>query len=575
MGLKRTPRGALVGLAAGLLVLMVLNLLAPTGGVVVAQDQPTPTPEPTSTPLPPTATSLPSFQLQATYALLPEGDLNADGIPNPGDTVVYTIRVISSGGAPAGPTELVFLFDSNFISGVAAITGGGIAGEGQVLWNLPQMEVGQQIEVSFTATLRGIFPPGRTQVAGTALVRSGGIELGRTTTPIIEVIGPDLRLVDVTSELVTDVAQNGRIDPGDTVRFVLSYANSGGGASQEAWLVADYPDELTREITSNPNNAQDTDGTLVWLIGSVPAGGTVNVVQFTVTFQETFPPGVVTYELRASLRSRAGVLDERALAVPVFGPSLVVTPTIEFLVDASGDGLADAGDQIRVTIQYANVGTDTASNVVLSAAYDPAYLEVSGVQPEGVQDTQQGTISWNFPALEAGSTGQVAFQARVLTLPAGLANVRIAINIASDQTLSTSQEAQIGVTAPTPTPEATPATPLVSETRVAQGQGILSSFSIALLVGAFLLLSLLAIVYVASRVLPATPEEREALDTEEERTANRQLVRELLEGVVLTAILFSVMVLGLQNALDRNSINSIIAGIVGYVAGRVTSGGTR
>jgi hypothetical protein len=575
MGLKRTPRGALVGLVAGLLVLVVLNLLAPTGGVVVAQDQPTPTPEPTSTPLPPTATPLPTFQLQAAYTLLPEGDLNADGLPNPGDTVVYTIRVINSGTSPAGPVELVFLFDSSFISGVAAITGGGIAGEGQVLWNLPQVDAGQQIEVSFTATLRGIFPPGRTQVAGIALVRSAGVELGRTTTPVIEVVGPDLRLVDMTSELVTDVAQNGRVDPGDTVRFTLSYANSGGGASQEAWLVADYPDELTREITSNPNNAQDTDGTLVWLIGSVPAGGTVNFVQFTVTFQDSFPPGVVAYDLKALLRSGTGVLDERTLTVPVSGPSLIVTPSVEFLVDASGDGLADEGDQLQIALQYANVGTDTANNVVLSVTYDPTQLEVSGVQPEGTLDAQQGTISWNIPVLEAGSVSQVTFQARVLTLPAGLANVRIAVSIASDQTPSTSQEVRIGVTVPTPTPEATPTTPLVSETRVAQGQGILSSFSIALLVGAFLLLSLLAIVYVASRVLPATPEEREALDTQEERTANRQLVRELLEGVVLTAILFSVMVLGLQNALDRNSINSIIAGIVGYVAGRVTSGGTK
>jgi hypothetical protein len=31
------------------------------------------------------------------------------------------------------------------------------------------------------------------------------------------------------------------------------------------------------------------------------------------------------------------------------------------------------------------------------------------------------------------------------------------------------------------------------------------------------------------------------------------------------------MILGLQNALDQNSVNSIIAGIVGYVGGRVAS----
>jgi hypothetical protein len=81
---------------------------------------------------------------------------------------------------------------------------------------------------------------------------------------------------------------------------------------------------------------------------------------------------------------------------------------------------------------------------------------------------------------------------------------------------------------------------------------------------------LLAIVFVASRVLPGSREEREEQD-EEDRASQRRLVRELIEGVIITAILFSVMVMGLQNALDQDSVNSIIAGIVGYVAGRVAS----
>jgi hypothetical protein len=144
--------------------------------------------------------------------------------------------------------------------------------------------------------------------------------------------------------------------------------------------------------------------------------------------------------------------------------------------------------------------------------------------------------------------------------------------VTSDQTGESRLEVLVALNAPplTPTPGPT-ATPSIQQTRPAQGQGILGAYAIALLIGSFLVLSLLSIVYVASRVLPGTVEERETLDTEEERADNRRLVRELLEGVILTAILFSVMILGLQNALDQNSVNSIIAGIVGYVGGRVAS----
>jgi hypothetical protein len=145
------------------------------------------------------------------------------------------------------------------------------------------------------------------------------------------------------------------------------------------------------------------------------------------------------------------------------------------------------------------------------------------------------------------------------------------VTIASDQTGPTRREVAIPADAPPPAPEeAAEATPQITESRPAQGQGILSGSTVAVLIGLFLAFGLLSLVYIGSRVLPGTPEER-ATEDEEERLAHRRLVRELVEGITLVAILFSVMILGLQNALDQDSVNSIIAGIVGYVAGRVAS----
>ncbi|RPJ02577.1 MAG: hypothetical protein EHM39_01550 [Chloroflexi bacterium] len=40
------------------------------------------------------------------------------------------------------------------------------------------------------------------------------------------------------------------------------------------------------------------------------------------------------------------------------------------------------------------------------------------------------------------------------------------------------------------------------------------------------------------------------------------------EIFLLLLVLFSVIIMGVQNAIDRESINAIIGGIVGYVAGR-------
>lgn len=282
---------------------------------------------------------------------------------------------------------------------------------------------------------------------------------------------------------------------------------------------------------------------------------------------------MTVYTLPIAIRGTTATLDERTLEVPVSGPSLVITPRAEFVADADGDGLADPGDLVKVVLPYGNVGTEGALNVVLTAQYDPEQLEISLVEQDGVQDIEAGTITWSLSALDADAPGVVTFQGRVSMLPAGLENLTLSATIVSDQTAPTRRELLVPVDAPVPTPEGGPtptAAPQYSESRPAQGQGILTGTTIAVLIGLFLMFGLLSIVYVGSRVLPGTPEERDT-DDEAERLAHRRLVRELVEGVVLIAILFSVMVLGLQNALDQDSVNSIIAGIVGYVAGRVAS----
>ncbi|MBN1121487.1 MAG: hypothetical protein JXJ17_10440 [Anaerolineae bacterium] len=574
MRIKNFPRGLMIGVAVSALTFLLLNI---GGGldIAVAQDDDDATPVPTETPLPTetmTPTPLPTLELSAVTELVPDGDLNGNGMINPGDTVQYSL-MLANEGEPSGPVEVVVNFDKSFVSGVSAISEGGTADEGLVHWDLASVATGEVLDLSFQVSLKRLFPPGRTQVTGAALVRAGAVEIARTGIPAYEVDGPSLTIVGVDQEMITDANSNGRIDPGDTVRFTISYQNSGGGPSQEATIVAAYPVDFTREIASNPDNGTPGDGTLSWFVGSVPADDEVKSVQFSVALGDEFPADTSTYDLDVMINGASGVLDRSAASVKVSGPNLSITGSYEFLVDQADDGMLDSGDQLVIKINYENIGTDAASNVVLKASYNQSILEVSNILADGVQDAEAGTITWTLPALDAGVSGEVTFVADVAELALGTQLVRIDLVVTSDTTAPPGIQLDLPVELPTPTVEASPTPePLYSEVKPAQGSGILGGNAVAMLVGAFLFLSLLSLVFVASRVLPGSAQERaEMLDTEEEQAAHRRMVRELIEGVVLTAILFSVMVLGLQNALDQDSVNSIIAGIVGYVAGRVSS----
>ncbi len=566
MHLKRIPRAPIFGLAAALLTFVTLNMVNP--GVVVAQDEEEPTPTPISTA---TATAIPDLQVQASVDFAEEGDLNGDGNVNPGDTLVYSISLLNAGEA-TGPVTLTAQYDGSFVSGVANISGGGLGGEGEVVWIFNQLDAGQEETLTFDATMRGRFPAGRTQVTAAIVVKAGTVELARTTAPAVEVLGPNLRLVDETFELITDANENGRIDPGDAVRFAITYQNTGGGPSQDASIIVNYPEDLTQAIISTSEEAEDIEGQLIWQIGSVPAGGEPQTLALTVVFKEEFPPGVTTYDLPTTLRTATSTLDERKLSVPVSGPNVSIQPVAKLIADADGDGLADTGDIVEFTFQYENVGTEAARNVVLVVEFEKGGLEVASVPQDGVLDAEAGTITWTLPSLEAGAGNFFKFQATVGALAPGLENVGVLATLSTEKTGTTAREISVAVDAPMPTPdfELTPTASLITESRPPQGAGILSGAVVSVLIGIFLVFGLLSLVYVSSRVLPGSQSERENLD-EDGRTAHNRLVREIVEGVVLIAILFSVMLLGLQNALDQDSVNSIIAGIVGYVAGRVAS----
>lgn len=569
---KSTYRGILFGLIAALMTLGALNLIFPGKGIAEAQDDPTPTvatEEPTATA---TQTPAPSIRLEVTAELAPEGDVDKDGVADPGDVIVYAVTATNAGEETVGPFEVSLLFDSAFIGGTTPITRSAQLDAGNVSWTVTELAAGESETFEVSAALNRRFPAGRTLVQAAAVARINSTEIARQAAPVIEVQGPNVRITESSFEVITDVAGNAQVDPGDTVRFTLSYANLGGGASQDFAVVVDYPDALTRTLVSVPEEAQESEGELRWQVASLPPTGEIQTIQFTVQLSETFPPGVTTYDLVVSLRGATATLDQQTLSVPISGVSLLITSRAEFQTDADGDNLADVGDIINFTIQVANVGTEPATNANVRLSFEPPLLEIVGFDETGVADPAGGAISWTLPTVDVGGTSELSFTARVRALPQGVDSIQMNVVTTSDQTVAFEREILLAVDVPPVVPTAGPTgTPSIQESRPAQGQGILGSYSIAFLIGGFLLLSLLSIVYVASRILPGTPEERSEMDTLEERADHRRLVRELMEGIILTAILFSVMILGLQNALDQDSVNSIIAGIVGYVAGRVAS----
>jgi uncharacterized repeat protein (TIGR01451 family) len=100
-------------------------------------------------------------------------------------------------------------------------------------------------------------------------------------------------------------------------------------------------------------------------------------------------------------------------------PQVTATKTDGLLLDADGDGMADAGDTLRYTVVVTNGGTDDATGVVFASGLDPATALVAGSVT-----TSQGTVT------SGNGAGDTAVAVALGTLAAGGGSAAITFDVA-------------------------------------------------------------------------------------------------------------------------------------------------
>jgi uncharacterized repeat protein (TIGR01451 family) len=264
--------------------------------------------DPTVTPV----TILPVVSATKTDALL--NDVDGDTLAEPGDTLRYTITITNSGAddatavaftdTPDGNTSLI---TGSVTTSAGAIVSGNGGGDPSVSVNVGTIAASTSATIVFDVLIDDPLPPGTTVVSNQGNVTGtnfanvltddpavgGGADPTVTPVTIIPIVS-----ATKTAALFTDVDGDNEADPGDTLRYTITVANTGN--DDEAGVVFnDTPDANTAlvngSVTTNSgavatgNTPGDT--TVSVNIGTLVAGGTVTIV-FDVTIDNPLPPGV-------------------------------------------------------------------------------------------------------------------------------------------------------------------------------------------------------------------------------------------------------------------------------------------
>ncbi|MFN8485318.1 MAG: hypothetical protein U0768_19950 [Anaerolineae bacterium] len=415
--------------------------------------------DPTNTPV----TSAPLINATKTDSLAVDADNN--GIPSPGDTLLYTVVVANIGNTPATAVVFTDTPDANttLVSGSVTTTQGtvtgGNAGTPPVTVNVGTIPAGGSITISFRVKINNPLPSGVTQVANQGLVSGSNTpntptDNPRTPQPNDPTVTPVTQSPSINATkqdfLAVDADNNGVASPGDTLLYVVTLRNTGNAAAVNVQFT-DTPDTNTALV---PGSVQTSQGSVTGgnsgtppvsvLVGTLPAGATATI-SFRVRIANPLPSGVTQVSNQGLVYGdnfpNTPTDDPRTpqpndpTVTPITQAPLITAPkAASLLVDADNNGFPSAGDTLRYTVVIGNSGNATANNVVFTDTPDANTTLVSGSVT-----TTQGTIV-------SGNNGVPPVKINVGSIPVG-ATVTITFDVTVNKPLppSVTQVANQGV----------------------------------------------------------------------------------------------------------------------------------
>jgi uncharacterized repeat protein (TIGR01451 family) len=367
-------------------------------------------------------------------------DLNG-GAPEPGDIIRYTVSYSNTGNGPATGAFIADDYDQTAFSLISNFqqTGGHFGttpdNDGSRLrWpDAPgsvTIPAGASGSVSYDATLNSSFPAGTTNISNTACIEPTDPDLCDTTTV------PVIAAYNLTMDKTWQDLNGGVPEPGDVIRYTVSYSNTGNADAPGALVTDDY-DETAFSSLSNFTQTgglftsyTDSGTSLRWPSSpgtvTIPAG-TNGSVSYDATLNSSLSPGNVSNT--ACIEPTDPDLCDTA-TVPVVTDNLTIEKTWQ---DLNG-GSPQPGDVIRYTISYSNTGGADADDAFITDDYDETafsstenFTEIGGLFTTHT-DSGPGLLRWpsgsDNVTIPAGASGSVSYDATLNSaFPAGTTNV--------------------------------------------------------------------------------------------------------------------------------------------------------
>ena len=240
--------------------------------------------------------------------------------------------------------------------------------------------------------------------------------------------------------LMEDRNGDGKVDPGDTIRYTIRYTNTGEIPGSNTILRAICDTNLiagVANIISDGMNVTEQDGAISWELDNLPTQGeeSKGSVSFDATLTDAFPPGTTSLNCRITLSATElanPIIEEIIIDLP--SPKLTVKKEGTTIDDSNNNGVPDGGESIRYTVTFENEGNVAATNVIVQDDYpEELFATIENITSEGNSDGD--AINWEINSVAAGDSYTLQYDATLEEkLPQGTSIIENKVEIVSDRT---------------------------------------------------------------------------------------------------------------------------------------------
>ena len=351
------------------------------------------------------------------------------------DSVTFYLTVENRGNADATnvtvsdhlPPQLTI--DPNSTSGAVS--------NQTVTWSIPTLEVGVPITLSVTASIAKDLLEG-TQLTNSANLTTIMPGVGGAVSNKVQIL--------VTGEPVLSMTKSSSaksVSPGEEFSYTITYQNTGTKTSDTLRIEDPLPDHVSF-VSATQGGAPDAQqtGTIVWNNLPALAAGASNSVQVVVKVDAVVPNGTSlpnTATLSPTTDPNQSIPSEFKGKPPVVSSG----PVLELTKRADTGDTVIAGDLVIFSLEVANIGSDTSSNLVLVDTLPPG---LTLADASGNYAAQGNTITWTASKLPAKQVAvlQVTAQADA-NLDNGYSLINRASLTATELPLPLTDEAEVFV----------------------------------------------------------------------------------------------------------------------------------